>query len=119
MQVRENDDWDTRLEECSELDRWRPRTAVWKEWREALGGRAVSKKEAEEEGDLLGAFYWWRSASKGSTCRTCLDCGGRSSEVQGFTVQRQRVWDLEEMVIYLSTQVRKGEGKSRALVHKV
>ena len=28
------------------------------EWREALGGRAVSKKEAEEEGDLLGAYFY-------------------------------------------------------------
>ena len=41
------------VEECPELDEWRPRRAVWKEWREALGGRAVSKKEAEEEG-----IYW-------------------------------------------------------------
>ena len=46
------------VEECPELDQWRPRRAVWKEWREALGGRAVSKKEAEEEGDLLGAFFY-------------------------------------------------------------
>ena len=46
------------VEECPELDEWRPRKAVWKEWREALGGRAVSKKEAEEEGDLLGAFFY-------------------------------------------------------------
>ena len=33
-------------------------TAVWKEWRDALGGRAINKKEAEEEGDLLGAFFY-------------------------------------------------------------
>ena len=47
------------MEECPELDQWRPaRRAVWKEWREALGGRAASKKEAEEEGDLLGAFFY-------------------------------------------------------------
>ena len=33
---------------------------VWKDWREALGGRAVSKKKTkeEEEGDLLGAFFF-------------------------------------------------------------
>ena len=31
---------------------------VWKDWREALGGRAVSKKKEEEEGDLLGAFFY-------------------------------------------------------------
>ena len=42
------------VEECPGLAEWRPRrAAVWKEWREALGGRAVSKKEAEEQGDLL------------------------------------------------------------------
>ena len=48
------------VEECPELDQWRPRRAVWKDWREALGGRAVSKKkkEEEEEGDLLGAFFF-------------------------------------------------------------
>ena len=46
------------VEECPQLHRWRPRRAVWKDWREALGGRAVSKKEAEEEGDLLGAFFF-------------------------------------------------------------
>ena len=47
------------VEECPELDQWRPRRAVWKDWREALGGRAVSKKkEEEEEGDLLGAFFY-------------------------------------------------------------
>ena len=46
-------------EECPELEQWRPRRVVWKEWREALGGRAVSKKEAEEEEeDLLGAFFY-------------------------------------------------------------
>ena len=28
---------------------------MWKEWKEALGGRAVSK---EEEEDLLGAFFY-------------------------------------------------------------
>ena len=28
------------------------------EWREALGGRPVSKKEVEEEEDLLGAFFY-------------------------------------------------------------
>ena len=44
------------VEECPELDQWRPRRAVWKDWREALGGRAVSKKEEEE--DLLGAFFY-------------------------------------------------------------
>ena len=43
------------VEECPELDQWRP---VWKEWKEALGGRAVGKKEAEEEGDLLGPFFY-------------------------------------------------------------
>ena len=48
------------VEECPELNQWRPRGAVWKEGREALGGRAVSKKkkEEEEEGDLLGAFFY-------------------------------------------------------------
>ena len=46
------------VEACPELGQWRPRRAVWKEWKEALGGRAVSKKEAEEEGDLLGAFFY-------------------------------------------------------------
>ena len=50
------------VEECPELNQWRPRRAVWKDWREALGGRAVSKKkkkkEEEEEGDLLGAFFF-------------------------------------------------------------
>ena len=49
------------VEECPELDQWRPRRAVWKDWKEALGGRAVSnksKKEEEEEGDLLGAFFF-------------------------------------------------------------
>ena len=40
------------VEECSELDHWRTRRAGWKDWREALGGRAVSKKEA------LGAFFY-------------------------------------------------------------
>ena len=33
------------VEECAECDQWRPWRAVWKEWKEALGGRAVSKKE--------------------------------------------------------------------------
>ena len=46
------------VEECPELVQWRPRRAVWKEWGEALGERVVSKKEAEEEGDLLGAFFY-------------------------------------------------------------
>ena len=48
------------VEECPELGQWRPRRAVWKEWREALGGRAASKKKKEEggEGDLLGAFFY-------------------------------------------------------------
>ena len=48
------------VEECPELDQWRPQRAVWKDWREALGGRATSKnkKEEEEEGDLLGAFFY-------------------------------------------------------------
>ena len=48
------------VEECLELDQWRPRRAVWKDWREALGSRVVSKKkkEEEEEGDLLGAFFY-------------------------------------------------------------
>ena len=47
------------VEECPELDQWRPRRAVWEDWRKALGGRAVSKKkEEEEEGDLLGAFFF-------------------------------------------------------------
>ena len=48
------------VEECPELNQWRPRRAVWKDWREALGGRAASKKkkEEEEEGDLLGAFFY-------------------------------------------------------------
>ena len=36
------------MEERPELDNLRPRREVWKEWKEALGGRAVSKKEAEE-----------------------------------------------------------------------
>ena len=44
------------VEECPELDQWRPRRAVWREWKEASGGRAVSKKEEEE--DLLGAFFY-------------------------------------------------------------
>ena len=35
------------VEECPELDQWRPSRAVWKEWREALGGQAVSKKEVQ------------------------------------------------------------------------
>ena len=41
------------VEECPELEQWGPRRAVWKEWREALRGRGVSKKkkEEEEEGD--------------------------------------------------------------------
>ena len=39
------------VKECPELDQWRPRKAVWKDWRESLGGWAVSKKEEEE--DLL------------------------------------------------------------------
>ena len=43
------------VEECPELNQWRPRRAVWKEWREALGGRAASKKEEE---DLLEAFFY-------------------------------------------------------------
>ena len=46
------------VEDCPELEQWRPRRAVWKGWREALGGRAVRKKEEEEEGDLLGAFFY-------------------------------------------------------------
>ena len=46
------------VEECPELEQWRPRRTVWKEWREALGERAVSKKEAEEEGDPLGASFF-------------------------------------------------------------
>ena len=31
---------------------------VWKEWKKALEGRAVSKKEAEEEGELFGVFFY-------------------------------------------------------------
>ena len=42
--------------ECPELDQWRPRRMVWKEWKGALGGRGVSKKADEE--DLLGAFFY-------------------------------------------------------------
>ena len=59
MQRVEDDDGDT----CGgRVSGTRPvETAeVWKEWREALGGRTVSKKkkEEEEEGDLLGAFFY-------------------------------------------------------------
>ena len=49
------------VEECPEIDQWRPRKAVWKDWREALGGRAAinkRKKKEEEEGDLLGAYFF-------------------------------------------------------------
>ena len=49
------------VEECPELNQWRLRRAVWKDWREALEGWAVSnkrKKEEEDEGDLLGAFFF-------------------------------------------------------------
>src|SRR5258706_8313252 len=48
------------VEECPELEQWRPRKAVWKDWREALGGRAVSrgKEKEEEEEDLLGSFFY-------------------------------------------------------------
>ena len=45
------------VEECPELSQWRPRRAVWKNWKEALGGRAI-RKEEEEEGDALGAFFF-------------------------------------------------------------
>ena len=50
-----------------------------------------------------------------------VDCRGRSSEVQRFTVQRaEGFWDLEEIVINLSTDVREGEGEKRELqVHEV
>ena len=35
------------VEECPELEQWRPRTrrAEWADWREALGGRAKRKKK--------------------------------------------------------------------------
>ena len=52
------------VEECPELNQWRPRNAVWKDWREALGGRAVSKDRKEAPGGgaekdlLLGAFFY-------------------------------------------------------------
>ena len=46
------------VEECPELNQWRPRRAVWKDWRDALGGRAAMYKKGEEEGDLLGAFFY-------------------------------------------------------------
>ena len=48
------------VEECPELDQWRPRRAVRKDWRKAPEGRAVSKKKEkeEEEEDLLGAFFY-------------------------------------------------------------
>ena len=48
------------VEECPELDQWRPRRAVWIEWNEDLGGRVVSKKKkvAEKEGGILGAFFY-------------------------------------------------------------
>ena len=46
------------VEEFAELDQWRPRRVVWKEWEGALGGRAVRNKEAEEEGDLPGIFFY-------------------------------------------------------------
>ena len=55
MQMWRHDDRDTRCERVSGTG---PVETVWKDWREALGGRAVSKKEAEEEGDLLGAFFF-------------------------------------------------------------
>ena len=45
------------VEECPELDQWRPRKAEWEGWKEVLGRRA-KRKEAEEEVDLLGIFFY-------------------------------------------------------------
>ena len=53
-----SDDGHTRRGRGPELDRWRPRRAEWKEWREALGGWATRKKKGtEQEVDLLGIFF--------------------------------------------------------------
>ena len=50
------------VEECPELNQWRPRRVEWREWREALGGRVRKRKgqgEAEEEEvDLLEIFFY-------------------------------------------------------------
>ena len=37
------------VEECPELEQWRPRRAEWAEWREAIGGRAKRKTKEEEK----------------------------------------------------------------------
>ena len=48
------------VEECpEELDQWHPQRAEWKEWKEALGGRAKKRKEeGEEEVDLLEMLFY-------------------------------------------------------------
>ena len=50
------------VEECPELDQWRPRRAEWAEWRETLGGRAKRKKKEEaneEEVNPLKVFFFY------------------------------------------------------------
>ena len=37
------------VEECPELEQWRPRRAQWAKWREALGEWAKRKKKEEAE----------------------------------------------------------------------
>ena len=51
------------VEECPELNQWRPRRAEWAEWREALGRRAREKEKEkdaaeEEEVDLLEVLFY-------------------------------------------------------------
>ena len=50
------------VEECPELEQWRPWRAEWADWKEALGERAKRKKKLEEEAeeeevDLLEVFF--------------------------------------------------------------
>ena len=63
LQVRSRkDDRDTRGRRVSRTRPVETGRAVWKDWREVLGGRAASnkrrRKEEEDEGDLLGAFFF-------------------------------------------------------------
>ena len=53
------------VEECPEFGQWRPRGTEWREWREALGGRARKRKGEREAGeaevekiDLLELFFF-------------------------------------------------------------
>ena len=58
MQMWGNNDRDTRRGRVSKTGTVKAAKGGLGDWKQALGGRAVSKKQAEEAGDMLGAFVY-------------------------------------------------------------